>query len=140
MRKCLFFFLLLMVVMVCSTAAIWAVDQMLTVQVREAQMRGTPSFTGRLSATLSYGQTVKLLEEQGAWVRASRAGSIGWVHKSALSNRQLTLSSGAQDTAAKAGEREVAAAGKGFTAQTERTYRKSHAKGYAQVEAMLKRN
>ena len=121
-----------------TAAAAWAAGQILAVQVREVPMRASPTFTGRPVATLTYGQTVSVMEEKGDWVRASGAGSAGWLHASALTERQLGLSSGAQDAAAKAGEREVAAAGKGFNAETERAYRQGHPDGYAQVEAMLR--
>ncbi len=122
---------------VTATAA-WAAGEALSVQVREVRMRATPSFTGRPGASLSYGQTVSVLEEQGAWVRAGGAGGEGWLHKSALSERPLSLSSGARDAAAKASDREVAAAGKGFSSDTERAYRQSNPEGYVQVEAMLR--
>ncbi len=121
-----------------SMAAARAVGQTLTVQVREVQMRASPSFTGRPTATLAYGQAVSVLEEQGAWVKASGAQGEGWVHASALTERRLNLSSGARNAASKASDREVAAAGKGFTAETEQAYRQSHPGGYADVEAMLR--
>jgi SH3-like domain-containing protein len=119
-----------------SASAWGVVGQMLTVQVREVQMRSTPSFTGRLAATLAYGQTVSVLEEQGAWTKARSANSEGWVHTSALTDRRLDLASGGRDAASGTDAREVATAGKGFTAETERAYRQSHPDGYAQVEAM----
>ncbi len=123
-----------------AAAAAWAAGEALTVQVREIRMRSSPSFTGRPGAALSYGQPVFILEEQGAWVRADANGTQGWLHKSALTDRPVGFSSGERNTAAKAGEREVAAAGKGFTAETERAYRRGHPGGYAQVEAMLRFN
>ena len=108
---------------------------MLTVQVREVQMRSAPTFTGKPSATLSYGQTVSVLEERGVWVRARASAGEGWVHQGVLTDKQLSLSSGA-DVSAKAGDREVAAAGKGFNAETERAYRQGRPEGYASVESM----
>lgn len=137
LKRLSFSFVLAMVILTMTMAA-WAAHQVLTVQVREIQMRTAPSFTGRPSATLSYGQTVSVLEEQGIWVRASGAGGEGWVHRSALTDRRLELSSGARNVASKADDREVAAAGKGFTAEIERAYRQSHQDGYAQMEAMLR--
>lgn len=137
MPKRVFFPIFLVIAMVVATAA-WAVGQMLTVQVREIQMRASPSFTGRPGATLSYGQTVSVLEEREAWVKARGNGGEGWVHASALTDRRLSLTPGARNVSSKADEREVAAAGKGFSAEVERTYRAGHPEGYADVEAMLR--
>lgn len=119
-------------------ATAWAAGQTLTVQVRELRMRSTPSFTGGLAGPLSYGQEVNVLEEQGAWTRVQGPKSAGWVHKSALTDRQLNLASGSGDVSAEAGDREVSMAGKGFNSSTEREYRQTHPDGYGQVEAMLK--
>lgn len=138
MHKRFFNALVVTAMFIAVTTTAWAIGQTLAVQVREVPMRASPTFTGRPVATLSYGQTVSVMEEKGDWVRASSAGSTGWLHVSALTERQLSLSSGGQDMTAKAGEREVAAAGKGFNAKTERAYRQGHPDGYAQVEAMLR--
>ena len=116
----------------------WAVGQTLSVQVREVQMRTAASFTSGLAATLHYGQTVNVLEEQGAWLKVSSGGDSGWVHKNALTAQKLNLAAGGQDAAAGANEREVSMAGKGFNANTEQAYRQEHPGGYAQVEEMLK--
>lgn len=125
--------------MAIMTAAAWAVvGEILTVQVRETPMRSAPSFTGPPAGQLSYGQTVSVLEEQGVWVKAQGAGGTGWVHASALTGKRLSLVAGAGDVASRADEREVAAAGKGFNAETERAYRQGHPDGYGQVEAMLR--
>ena len=131
------FMLALTAVFIVSAAA-WAVGQVLTVQVREIQMRTTPSFTGKPAATLSYGQTVSVLEEKGAWTRARGSKGEGWVHTSALTERQLDLSAGRKDVSSKVNEREIASAGKGFTAETEKAYQQNNSGGYAQVEAMLR--
>ncbi len=128
---------LLVPVMLLLVAAAWAAGQIMTVQVRETNMRGAPSFTGGLGAAVTYGQQVSVLEERGAWFRVSAGGQEGWLHKNALSDRKLALSSGAQDTAATASEREISMAGKGFSPQVEKEYRAAHPEGYAQVEKML---
>ena len=132
--------LILALLTACLAAApTWAaVGQTLSVQVRETQMRATPSFTGRTGATLSYGQLVSVLEERGAWIKARGDRGEGWIHQSALTERTLALSSGGQNVASTASNREVAAAGKGFNAETERDYRQRYPDGYAQVEAMLR--
>lgn len=135
MPKRVFFLFLMAIAM---TTAAWAAGQTLTVRVRETPMRSDPSFTGKPGATLSYGQTVIVLEERDAWVKARGSGGEGWVHGNALTERRLILTSGARNVSATADEREVAAAGKGFSAEVERAYREDHPAGYAEVEAMLR--
>lgn len=128
----------LMVLGLCFlTTVAWAVGQMLTVQVREAQVRPSPSFVNAPSKSISYGQQVSVLEERDAWVLVSSATGVkGWLHRSALSDKPVLLSSGSENVPTKAGDREVSAAGKGFTRQVEQQYRVNHPGGYAQLEAM----
>lgn len=130
--------LLAVLAMLLLAGTAWAVGQTLSVQVREVQLRTAASFSSGLGATLRYGQSVNVLEEQGAWVKVSGGGESGWVHRNALTNKPLNLSAGGQDVAAGVGDKEVSMAGKGFNAQTEQVYRQEHPGGYAQVEAMLK--
>ncbi len=117
-----------------------AAGQSMTVRAREVQLRSTPSFTGKLTAKLLYGQSVSVLEENGPWLKVSAAGDTGWLHQGALSSRPLNLASGGADASAKASDREVTMAGKGFNAQVEQAYRRNHPEGYAQMEEMLKLN
>ena len=139
-RRYFFNLLVCAATMLVMAATAWAVGQTLTVQVREVQARVGPSFTSRPTVKLAYGQTVSVLEEQGAWIKARGAGGEGWVHQGALAERRLDLASGSRDAASRADQREVAAAGKGFTAETEKAYRQNNSSGYAQVEAMMRFN
>ena len=49
-----------------------AVDR--TVQVREAQLRATPSFLGKLTGACAYGTRVTVLETQGDWEKVQAPG------------------------------------------------------------------
>ena len=139
MPKRLFPFLIVLVVMATVSSG-WAVGQVLTVQVRDVQMRATPSFTGKPAAKLSYGQQVSVLEERGVWLKTQAPAGVGWVHTTALTSKKIELVSGNKNVAAKADEREVAAAGKGFSPEVEKAYRTKNPGGYAAVEAMLKQS
>jgi len=139
MPKRLFPFLLVLVVMSIASSA-WAVGQMLAVQVREVHMRATPSFAGKPAAKLSYGQQVSVLEERGVWLKTRAPSGVGWVHATALTSKKIELVSGNPNVAVKADEREVATAGKGFSSEIEKAYRKNNPGGYAAVEAMLKQS
>ena len=137
MTKPIVFTLVLALCLLLASTA-WA--ESLSVQTRETSLRAAPSFTSKLLATLSYGQQVDSLGQQGAWVQVKSADSSGWVHQSALTTRTLNLSSGGQASSARASEREVSMAGKGFNSSIEQEYRGQHPGGYAQVEAMLQKN
>ena len=118
-----------------------AAGQQLSVQVQEAQMRRSASFSGSLAATLVYGESVTVLEERGDWYRVRWAGETGWMHSSAFAGARTTAySSGSDNVSAKVSEREVSMAGKGFNAQVEDAYRTTNPAGYAAVEAMLRIN
>jgi hypothetical protein len=114
-----------------------------TVQVRETRLRATPSFTGKILGLLAFGQEVTAEKEENAWILVkAKAGAVkgpGWLHRSALAEKQLSLLSGGRDAQARVDEREVSMAGKGFDRQTEQAYRAGNPRGYAQVEAMQKR-
>jgi len=99
----------------------------LSVQVREAQLRSTPSFLGKIVAKPGYGERVELLEEQGAWRKvALRAGLQGWMHSSALTAKTIAPQAGTADVRTSATGGEIALAGKGFNEEIEKAYRKNH--------------
>jgi hypothetical protein len=98
----------------------------LTVQVREGQLRSTPSFLGKIIATPLYGERVLLLEDQGAWQKVARGGVQGWMHASALTARTLVLKAGQAAVPTSATGGEIALAGKGFNEEVEKQYRSLH--------------
>ncbi len=102
-----------------------ATQEFLSVQVKEGQMRSTPSFLGSVMASLAYGDRVELIEDKGAWKRvAIRGGKIkGWVHMSALSAKKIALRAGTADVQTGATSSELALAGKGFNAKVEAEFR-----------------
>lgn len=98
----------------------------MSVQVKSAPLRDTPSFIAKVAATLSYGDRVEVLETRGGWMKVSAAGGSGWAHNSALSSKRIVLKSG-QDTArARASSDELALAGKGFNSDVESEFKKGH--------------
>jgi SH3-like domain-containing protein len=97
----------------------------MSVQVRKADLRGTPSFLGKIVTSLPYGEKVAIEQQDGAWMKVAAAGQIGWVHSSALTARQVTLQAGgANRTGASSGE--MALAGKGFNADIEAQFKANH--------------
>jgi uncharacterized protein YgiM (DUF1202 family) len=109
-------------------AAAWAAAQQLSVQVKETQIRAKASFLGASVATLGYGARVTVVEDKGAWVRVrDDKGKEGWVHRSALTEKKVKLSSGGKDAATGAGTDELALAGKGFSAEVEDAFKEQNA-------------
>jgi len=134
MKKCGVGFVLMLCICLFSLAVLAA--KLLSVQVRDAQLRETPSFLGKVVAKAEYGQSVDVLEEKGDWAKVSLSGAQGWVHSSALSNQSLGLSSGAAEAQTGVSGKEIALAGKGFNAEVEADYRKRHGGDYAAVDRM----
>lgn len=96
----------------------------MSVSIRVAQLRVEPSFLARVEHELEYASRVLVLEQRGDWYRVRGAGAEGWMHQTALSQRQIILNPGAEDVDRAAATTEVALAGRGFSADVEREYRR----------------
>jgi len=99
--------------------------EFMNVQVREGQLRGTPSFLGKIVADVPYGARVGVVERKGDWVRVGLPTGTeeGWIHASALTEKSLRMAAGADDVDAAATGDELALAGKGFNQQVEQQFR-----------------
>jgi len=97
----------------------------MSVQVKEGQVRATPSFLGKVVATLAYGDRVETLEEKDGWIRIAPPGkkAPGWMHSSALSQKKIVLKAGSKEADVAASSGELALAGKGFNADVEAAFK-----------------
>lgn len=96
----------------------------LSVQVKSGKVRSRPSFLGKIVTTLSYGDRVRVIKEQGEWVLGENAGSPrGWIHISALTDDFIELSSGSENAETAASSDELALAGKGFNSDVESEFK-----------------
>lgn len=113
-------------------------QQLMNVQVQDAQLRSNPSFLGSVTANLDYGTQVMVLGEQGDFMRVvvQSTSASGWLHSSALTERAITLSGSGSTAAASATSDEIALAGKGFNKQVEESYRSQTGLDYSQVDYM----
>jgi SH3-like domain-containing protein len=111
---------------------------LMSVQVKEGQLRSAPSFLGPIVGPVVYGERVEALQQQGEWVNVkNQKNQAGWIHQSALTKKQVALGAGAQGVASGNTSQEIALAGKGFNADVESQYRKSHKSAdYAWVDRM----
>ena len=114
---------------------------MMSIQVKNGQVRSAPSFLGKIVAKLSYGDRVDVLEEKGSWSKVTLAGkgSEGWIHVSALTTKTIVLNPGAEDVEKSASSDEIALAGKGFNEQVEGEFKKKNPKiDFTQIDKMEK--
>jgi hypothetical protein len=111
----------------------------MSVQVREGQLRSTPSFLGKIIANPSYGDRVEIIQDQGAWKKVAVGGLRGWMHAAALTTKTIVLKAGAQNVRTSATGGELALAGKGFSEEIEKQYKNlNHHLDYAWVDRMEK--
>lgn len=96
----------------------------MSVQVKSGQVRATPSYLGKVTGDLAYGDQVTILKEQGEWRQVqTKAGQTGWVHVSALSKKKIVLSSGNTTAQTSTSGDELALAGKGFNSDVEAQFK-----------------
>jgi uncharacterized protein YgiM (DUF1202 family) len=109
-----------------STIMAWAATAtLMSVQIRKADIRDTPSFMGKIVTSVSYGDKVTIQSENGAWYQVSTSGQSGWMHNSALTKKNIVMKSGAgAQTSASSGE--MALAGKGFNSDVESQFKANH--------------
>jgi uncharacterized protein YgiM (DUF1202 family) len=96
----------------------------MSVQVKNGQIRATPSFLGKVVAPLSYGDKVQVLETKNEWMNVTGpGGQSGWVHSSALTKKKIVMASGSQDVQTGASGDELALASKGFNSDVEADFK-----------------
>ena len=102
-------------------------QETLSVQVKEGELRATPSFLGQIVTRVAYGDRVTVIEDRGTWKKVSvRSGKQGWMHASALTTKKIALKAGQTNVQTGATQNELALAGKGFNEQVEASYRKEN--------------
>jgi SH3-like domain-containing protein len=111
---------------------------MMSVQVREGQIRSTPSFLAPIIGVVAYGEQVETLRQQGDWIDVKSAQTLrGWIHQSALTTKRVVLSAGGEAAPVAASGQEVALAGKGFNEDVESKYSRTHKEAdYTWVDKM----
>ncbi len=138
MRKCAIAALAGLTVLLASLA--WAAAQALIVQVREGQLRRDPSFLSPVVGVLAFGTKVHNEEERGSWIRVKAGeGQNGWMHLSALTEKEIALKPGAGPAGSSASREEMALAGKGFNKDVEADFKaKNKQTDFAAVDHMEK--
>ncbi|MBI5592221.1 MAG: SH3 domain-containing protein [Deltaproteobacteria bacterium] len=102
-----------------------AQNQRMSVQVQDGKLRDDPSFLGKIVASVAYGDAVTVIRQQDPWLFVSvKGGQSGWIHSSALTEKEIVLRAGDANVQKSASQREIALAGKGFNPEVEREYKK----------------
>lgn len=118
-------YLLLGIAGMAAASALAASNATMSVQVRKADIRETPSFLGKIVTSVAYGDKVTVQSENGAWLQVSSGSLSGWVHNSALTKKNIVMKSGeGAPTSASSGE--MALAGKGFNSDVEAQFKANH--------------
>jgi uncharacterized protein YgiM (DUF1202 family) len=97
-----------------------------SVQVRETQVRKTPSFLGAIVATVHYGDRLPVLEDNESWIKVRAGETKGWLHSSALTTKEIVLNPNASDLSKASSSGEIALAGKGFNKEVEDNFRQNN--------------
>lgn len=101
--------------------------QKMSVQIKDGKLRADPSFLGKILGSVAYGDTVTVIRQQEPWLFVSaKNGLSGWIHNSALSEKEIALQSGSSNVGKTASQKEVALAGKGFNADVEKEFKKQN--------------
>jgi len=106
----------------------------MSVQVKRSPLRASPSFLARTTGEVHYGDRLEVLKKKNSWTKIKSAGIEGWLHSSVLSDKKIKLSSGTKDVASTADAGEVALAGKGFSAEVEKEFRRGSELNYQAVD------
>jgi len=112
--------------MMMASAVVTAAAATMSVQVKNAPVRATPSFVGKVVGALDYGDQVEIQQTQGAWSKVAGAGVSGWMHTSALSSKKIVLAAGQEQVKVAASGDELALAGKGFNSDVEAQFKSAH--------------
>jgi uncharacterized protein YgiM (DUF1202 family) len=132
---------LITLLMICLTGipCFAAGQNIMSIQVKNGEIRSAPSFLGGIIARLSYGDQVYVREKRGSWVKVSLPGNSkqGWIHSSALTVKKVMFKAGDADVQTSASSDELALAGKGFSKQVENEFKQKNPKiNYAWVDRM----
>lgn len=116
-----------------------APQKTMSVQVKEGQLRSTPSFLAEILAKPPYGDRVEIIQDKGPWKKVTNRGVQGWMHTSALTTKTIVLRAGAANVQTTATGGEIALAGKGFNEEVEKQYKNLNRNlDYAWVDRMEK--
>ena len=138
MRKYLILAAALFLAAAAFAAVAFAAAEQMSVTVKEAQVRASPSYLGKIVGLAKYGDRLDILEKRNGWAKVVLPpGRLqGWVNLSALQEKRIVLKAGEAGSAGGASSGEVALAGKGFNKEVEAQYRDEKQLDYSWIDRM----
>lgn len=116
-----------------------AAGGLVTVRAMNARVLAKPRFIAPAVAAVERGEHLTSLGRQGAWRQVrTRAGAEGWIAEQFLTDKKVELSSRPGGDAARVSQEEVEQAGRAFTAEAEREYRKGNPVHFDDVDRIEK--
>jgi hypothetical protein len=113
-----------------------AATETVTVIVRKTSIRRDRRFYAPTLIEADFGDAFGVLAREQGWIKVGSGSGEGWLHESAVTAKKVAVSSqgpggGMTD------DRDIAAAGKGFTPQVESEYRRNNPQAdFAAVDRM----
>ncbi|MFP4179938.1 MAG: SH3 domain-containing protein [Spirochaetaceae bacterium] len=132
-----FFITVVSIVSLCDVAALEG--ETVSISVRRAQLRETPSHLAQVKAGLEYTDQVEVLETRGDFYRVSSSEGEGWLHKSSISEETIELKDEGRDAKHTSDEDEVSLAGRGFNKEVEKQYKREEGLNFDRVDRMESR-
>jgi uncharacterized protein YgiM (DUF1202 family) len=108
------------------SSAAFAAEPELSIALRSTVLRKSPQAWAAHVSELSYGTSVKKIEDAGGWIKVStESGKTGYILASAVNEKKSALSNSMLSMMTAPQESDIALAGKGFGAETEEQFRKN---------------
>ena len=120
---------LLPVVLLCLVAiGVWAASAgIMSVQVKQSELRASPSGLASVVASVKLGDPLTVIEEKGAWTKVStQGGATGWIPSTSLVKGTMKVQAGGKDAQTGASSDEMSLATKGFNSQVEADFKNQH--------------
>lgn len=127
-RKILSVFLIFL-----SASVVFCAEKKLYVAVEHVPVKSKASVYSKSLSNLDYGTQVIVLKTKGDWVNVSienEPNFSGWIIKTALTRKKISVEVKHLD----ADSKEIALAGKGFSASIEKEYIKEHSLDFENID------
>ncbi|RIL09855.1 MAG: hypothetical protein DCC75_05615 [Proteobacteria bacterium] len=129
MKRQMYFLYALMMCLIPAAVSYAAVDENAAyVKVKNTKLRSSPQLFAPVLSDLKYGDKLTTLETSGSWYKAiDSRGRQGYVHTSAITDREVVLQASNRDFSTAADTSDVVLAGKGFNKEVEKEYAAANA-------------
>ena len=132
--------IIIMIIFMNSSEALNAAEKRITITHKSAAAKSARQFFATTVFVAVYGEVLPVLEEKEGWAKVRKDEKEGWVHSSStVKGRVNTVAKPISKSSQSGGayQADVALAGKGFSGEAEKSYKKSNnGADYASVDLM----